>query len=942
MSNRNFDNRVILQRLQEKNYARSLYSNNVYGQALINNPQTSNGNASKFNGFALGSQTMYFKGLLGGGETVDLGATTNIPPLPSTSQAPPAPIELGPGSIYFNYESGDSGSYISYPNENLSIGSESFTIEWYQYWEDGAQYPRVFSIGSYGAEHIDIAVSYEVGEGETFYFWKNSNSIPIGSGAPPKNEWVHMAIVGTDGNKITFYQNGNQIHEINEEYNFSDFETSLTIGNESDPSQQAAFTGKITNFRWIVGASLYTTPFFPPPVPLSITPDTKLLLLTSSSIALTKDNSTYNRDPIRNGVIHSPMLPTTITTVPSQPTITSIVAGNRQITVNFTVPVYNGNSEIIGYEYSIDDSSFRNFNPTNYSIIITTLTDGITPLVNGTTYNVKIRAVNIKGPGYSSNSESATPSTVPGQPSISSILPGDKNLTVNFVSGSNGGSTITNYEYSTDGQTFRAFNPVDTTSPVTIITQSSNSAPLVNGTSYSIRLRAVNSNGSGIASAAMSSTPVIVPNAPTIVTVYPDDKQLTVVFTPPTPKIGETITGYKYSITNGTFISSSTNTESGGYLSIIITGLTNGTPYNISLRAVNSFGQESASSTTQGTPSAPIAVPGVPTITYMVAANNGAYLYFTAGSGVVDNYEYTLTAENPPFGGSVQFTVVTPSDILSPIFIVLDNNTSSPVRIRAINSAGKSSWSDVYNISSTNSSIPDALLMFDPNNSTSYSGTGSSVKSIGTNNLLTGTKGSSVGYNNETLSNNGDVTSLSRKVFDFSGLNGNQNVITFPTFNFGTQISATAWVYPRSKNDINGLLVNTTANVIPSGFKFQWNGWQTNNRRISMQSGNGASGGDNSSVNNVIDYGVWQHIGYVFDQDNRRIIFFKNGVPVDMGSSIETVTNIGTNQAFNIGGYIGGSYTMNAKLGYIKVFNTLLNASEVLSDYNNTKAQFGF
>ena len=31
MSNRNFDNRVIIQRLQNQNYARNLFTNNVSG-----------------------------------------------------------------------------------------------------------------------------------------------------------------------------------------------------------------------------------------------------------------------------------------------------------------------------------------------------------------------------------------------------------------------------------------------------------------------------------------------------------------------------------------------------------------------------------------------------------------------------------------------------------------------------------------------------------------------------------------------------------------------------------------------------------------------------------------------------------------------------------------------------------------------------------------------
>lgn len=325
-------------------------------------------------------------------------------------------------------------------------------------------------------------------------------------------------------------------------------------------------------------------------------------------------------------------------------------------------------------------------------------------------------------------------------------------------------------------------------------------------------------------------------------------------------------------------------------------------------------------------PVAPAPAPAVtaPILVYAISANNGAYIYFTQGIGSPEYYIYITNG----LTGNLN-----PSDILSPVYIPnLYNGLPSNIQLQAVNSSGEASdLSNMINVTPSSDNIPAPWLMFDPNDNDSYSGT--TVNNIGSYGALTGTKGASVLHEDDGV--------ISRKVFNFSGSNSNANVINFPQFNFGTQISATAWIYPRSKDDINGLLVNTTANVAPSGFKFQWNGWRTNNRRISMQSGNNTGGGDNSSVNNVIEYGVWQHIGYVFDQVNKKIIFFKNGIPVDMGSSIETVNNIGTNQSFNIGGYIGGSYTMNAKLGYIKVFNILLNASQILDDFNTTKSQFG-
>jgi hypothetical protein len=373
------------------------------------------------------------------------------------------------------------------------------------------------------------------------------------------------------------------------------------------------------------------------------------------------------------------------------------------------------------------------------------------------------------------------------------------------------------------------------------------------------------------------------------------------------------------------------------------TNLIMGTQYTIRLKAVTINNESVLSESIIATPTDPeifvnddtfispdaLNSPNTPTLVYAIPANNGAYIYFTADTagGLIENYEYTYDNELSQYE-------LNPTDILSPVYIPgLINDTEYSIKLRAIDSDNNSTWSNTLLVTPSNDTIPTAVLMFDPNNNSSYSGTGANVVSIGTNNTLSGTKGSNVIYE--------DDTTISRKIFNFSGSNGNTNVITFPQFNFGTTISVTAWIYPRNKANINGLLANTTANVAPNGFKFQWNWWNNGSRTIGIQAGNGTQGADNYSVQNTINYGEWQHIGYVFDQANRKVIFFKNGIPVDMMTSIEPVANIGTNQPFNIGGYVGGTYTMNANLGYIKVFNTLLNASEILDDFNSTKSQFG-
>ena len=125
---------------------------------------------------------------------------------------------------------------------------------------------------------------------------------------------------------------------------------------------------------------------------------------------------------------------------------------------------------------------------------------------DGTTYNLAAAedwAVGAEASltiaDLSGNAVTVSNIVAPSAPTALVATPGDGKITVAFTAPSNdGGATITNYEYSTDGGTsWTAFSPTTTSSPVAI-------TGLTNGTSYSIKLRAVNSAGVGAESAAVS------------------------------------------------------------------------------------------------------------------------------------------------------------------------------------------------------------------------------------------------------------------------------------------------------------------------------------------------------------------------------------------------------------------------------------------------------
>jgi hypothetical protein len=183
--------------------------------------------------------------------------------------------------------------------------------------------------------------------------------------------------------------------------------------------------------------------------------------------------------------------------IPDAPVIDSVIGTNQSIEINFT-PGADGNSAITNYKYSLDGGADTAFEPPQTSSPLT-----ISGLANGTEYFVTIRAVNVIGDSSSSNSESATPASVPEAPTITEITSQDQSLAVNFIPGSDNGSDITNYSYSIDGQNYVTLDPAATTSPILI------QGP-TNNTEYSVTIKAINAIGESVASNSVSETQIFI------------------------------------------------------------------------------------------------------------------------------------------------------------------------------------------------------------------------------------------------------------------------------------------------------------------------------------------------------------------------------------------------------------------------------------------------
>jgi len=190
----------------------------------------------------------------------------------------------------------------------------------------------------------------------------------------------------------------------------------------------------------------------------------------------------------------SPAVTVTPSTVPHPPTALVATPSNNQISIAFT-PGYPEGAPVTNYQYSIDGGvTFTAFSPAQ--LVSPVL---ITGLTNGITYTIQLKEVNMDGPSLASASVMSAPGAVPAAPTaLSSVDLYNGNISLSFTPGYNGGFNPINYQYSLDGgNTFTAFSPAQTSSPVII-------SGLINRTSYTIQLKAVNVVGVGAASASLS------------------------------------------------------------------------------------------------------------------------------------------------------------------------------------------------------------------------------------------------------------------------------------------------------------------------------------------------------------------------------------------------------------------------------------------------------
>jgi hypothetical protein len=518
------------------------------------------------------------------------------------------------------------------------------------------------------------------------------------------------------------------------------------------------------------------------------------------------------------------------------------------------------------------------------------------------------------------NGYCCSPPTVP-EPllDLSAVLISGPAARLTFTPGFDGKSPITNYLISYDGITYVPFEPPVTEPPIVL--------DVSLGTTYTFYLKSVNDVGVS----EPSSVTLIIPNlpaAPTNLVGTPGLTSISIAFTPGNDG-GSDILNYWYSLNGGALVALSPVDDA---TPVTIPGLSSGTNYTIRLAAQNAMGVGAQSDPITVTTTVPASTP--PTLLLAVADDASAYVYFTEGTGTITNYEWSTD-------GTI-FTAFDPAITTSPVQVPgLNNDEEVTIYLRSVLAGGSTSAaSNPLTVfpTATPSSVGPTLLY----DAATYSGGSAPVPNSAPGGAVVSGTLSNVSYN----------SGIAGGVFDFPG----SGYINFGTYDFGNLITVCAWVYPRTKASLNGLIsTRFSGGGGNSGFTFGWNNYGSTDRALCTEMANGPPNNQMfkpSTIGGIIIYSppAWQHVAYVYSKITNTLIMYKNGIaqtvpqilPPDTDpSKIACPANVRTSGEFKIGALEDNSFGMNAQLGYIKVFGDTLNATDIYNDYNTTKSRFG-
>jgi fibronectin type 3 domain-containing protein len=300
----------------------------------------------------------------------------------------------------------------------------------------------------------------------------------------------------------------------------------------------------------------------------------------------------------------------------------------------------------------------------------------ISGLANGTTYYFKVRAVNSYGAGAASNEASATPQPPPMPPTGLSALAENAQVSLSWTASAGGADNYRIYMGTSPG------GELATAVQTSIAGTTATVSGLSNDTTYYFVVKAVNYVGISGPSNEAGATPFALPAAPTNLAAHPGNGSVSLSWS-------AAAGASSYNIYAGTSPGgeSATPVLTGlTQTNAVLSGLSNGTKYYLTVRGVNSHGTGNTSGEASATPIPP---PATPASLAAVAGNGQVTLTWNQATGAANYRVYMGTSPGGESATAVQTGVVgnNPSTVTTTV-TGLSNFTTYYFVVKAVNYVG--------------------------------------------------------------------------------------------------------------------------------------------------------------------------------------------------------------------------------------------------------------
>ncbi len=389
-------------------------------------------------------------------------------------------------------------------------------------------------------------------------------------------------------------------------------------------------------------------------------------------------------------------------TAPAAPSV-SLTPSDTTIAVSASAPA---NATFTDWQWRVGNGSWQTVSHNRAALNVTA-----TGLTNGTRYTIQVRLRNrgaVTTVNGATGSDTATPvaPATPPAPTVT-LTPGNREIGVQ--------ASVPNGTAVTSWQWRRGTSGNWTTINSSSLSISFSATGLTNGTEYTIQVRARNQGPVTLKTGphtAMQATPVDpisrdAPPAPTV-TLTPGDRQIGIAASVAgSPRV----TSWQWRVGSGDWTEVASTSVT---FSATATGLTNGTEYEISVRAMNDASSSAGATTSRR--ATPFLGLGKPSLA-MTGRTRGMHLSASV-TGTVASWQYKIAASAAALSSASWVDVAQASGTLSTVVSGLNDDTTYFAQVRAKFGTTFSAVSDVESASTAESTPAKPSLTTEPGDTT--------------------------------------------------------------------------------------------------------------------------------------------------------------------------------------------------------------------------------